>query len=155
MQCFRCKASCPHQSRWYQMAATHLTRLDQSVVNVPSLDSPFITSKGDWPVADAKAKARGLHNKLTSRHVMLFGHPLWDIVIVLAQLSLFLQAKTLAIADIANYLDSKVAILETYAEHDLIESLQHRFDMAEPLIAATGYINKQTWPSSKEDSKDH
>lgn len=47
---------------------------------------------------------------------MLFGHPLWDIVIVLAQLSLFLQAKTLAIADIANYLDSKVAILETYAE---------------------------------------
>ena len=36
---------------------------------------------------------------------------------------------------------------------DLIESMTTRFEMSDPIIAATSLANKKTWPSKLENAK--
>ena len=45
--------------------------------------------------------AQGLHDKLTLKSTVEFGHFLWDIVIILAKLSLFLQSTNRSVAEVA------------------------------------------------------
>lgn len=65
---------------------------------------------------DAKARARGFHDKLMSKKTVYFGHFLWDTLITLARLSVFLQTRTLSVAEVADQLDGQIAVLEKYAE---------------------------------------
>ena len=65
---------------------------------------------------DAKAKARGFHEKCVNRSMVEFGHFLWDLVISLSRLSLALQKRGSSIAEVATQLDAQVAVLEKYSE---------------------------------------
>ena len=65
---------------------------------------------------DAKAKARGFHDKLTDKVTVEFGHFMWDIVICLARLSLVLQTRGYSVAEVADQLHAQIAVLEKYAE---------------------------------------
>ena len=72
--------------------------------------------KEDGQSVDAKARARGFHEKLTTRVFVEFGNFMWDVVINLASLSKFLQRRDCSIADVANQLAGHVAVLEKYSE---------------------------------------
>ena len=72
----------------------------------------FFQVKEEGQSVDAKARAKGYHNKLTSRTVVEFGHFLWDVVISLSRLSLFFQTRDSSVADVAMQLEAQVAVLE-------------------------------------------
>ena len=57
-------------------------------------------------------KASGFHQKLTSRSFVVFGHFMWDIVIQLSKLSLFLQSRTCSVADVADRLQATISVLQ-------------------------------------------
>lgn len=82
----------------------------------PALVLHLSQVKLDGQSEDAKAKASGFHEKLTLKSTVEFGHFLWDILITLARLSLFLQARKCSVAEVADQLDAQIAVLETYSD---------------------------------------
>lgn len=65
---------------------------------------------------DAKARARGFYTKLTERHLVEFGHFIWDVVTNLAGLSKFLQRRNCSVSEVAYQLEGHVAVLLRYAD---------------------------------------
>ena len=65
---------------------------------------------------DAIGKATGFHLKLTTKSFVLFAHFVWDIVILLAKLSLSLQNRTCSVADVADKLQAMISVLQTLKE---------------------------------------